>query len=89
MASETADGARAWCEYSEVPAGWVAVEGLELKGKKGGKTKNGTIAYDEDGRPEGAKKAPSLLRLRVRYLLLLDVGEGLEKDAALVRHIIG
>ena len=71
-----------------MPAGWAVIEGLELKGKKG-KTKSGAVAYDEDGRPLGAKKAPSLLRLRVRYLLLLDVREYLEIDAALARHIIG
>lgn len=60
-------GNTTWCEFSEIPEGWLPVEGLELKDTRKSKAKRkgrhdtkegGTgkgVEYDQDGRPVGAK----------------------------------
>jgi len=55
--------------YAYVPVGWVPLQGFH---KKKGKFK-GVVQFDGDGRPAGFKKEASMLRLRVRYCLLLQV----------------
>jgi len=55
--------------YAYVPVGWVPLQGFQ---KKKGKSK-GFVQFDGDGRPAGFKKEASMLRLRVRYCLLLQV----------------
>lgn len=55
--------------YAYVPVGWVPLQGFQKK--KG--TSKGVVQFDGDGRPAGFKKEASMLRLRVRYCLLLQV----------------
>ncbi len=54
--------------YAYVPVGWVPLQGFQKKGKF-----KGFVQFDGDGRPAGFKKEVSMLGLRVRYCLLLQV----------------
>jgi len=71
--------------YGEVPEGWVALEGLERKGRRkerlmgsaaaGGYTHGHihTQGYDDLGHPDGMRKAASTVNLHLRYRILVEV----------------